>query len=222
MPGTKRNRNAIKENAFKLNNLFGDLLRPSPVNKSKIPRWTNPLGRGKGNSNVEMPKDPYNIGPIPYDWNAIDSVMSLGKFSQLKKIQFYFNKYDADHSYVKDKNNDDYVQERIDYARGKLIDPLATDVKTKEELNKYLAEQKKIYMDKLKKHMIKQLGKNSKNTKDKVKKLEKLLTSEGDEDEIDLLEEDIAKLIEDLGALDKYIGEWSGGRRKTRKNIRKK
>jgi hypothetical protein len=218
MSGTKRNRND-----FKLNILFGDLLRHRSINRSKIPRWTNPL-RGKGNSNVEGPKDPYNIGAIPYDWNAIDSAMSLGKFSQLKKIQFYFNKYDADHSYVKDKNNDDYVEERIEYARDKLTHPLATDVKTKEELNMYLAQQKKIYMDKLKKHMIKQLGKNSKNTKDKVNKLEKLIASEGDEDEIDLLEEDSARLIEDLGALDKYISEWSGdgGRRKTRKNIRKK
>jgi len=216
MPSTKRNRNRNR-NDFNLNSLLGDLLKPKAVNKSKIPKWTNPLGRG-GNSNTEMPRNRYNNGPIPYDWIAIEHAMSLGKFSKLKRIQFYFNKFDTKNKDSK-LNIKEYNEEKKEYARNKLINP---DAENKKELDIYLAEQRKLYMNKLKEHMLNQLGKNSKNTKDKVNKLEKLLESEEDEDKIYLLEENTAKLIEDLGALDKYISEWSGGGKKTRKNIRKK
>ena len=141
--------------------------------------------------------------------------MPLGTFLKKAKIEYYGKKFNQENG----SNNNG---KKLDYIRSRLINPTLNE--KSDDLKKYLDEQKKLYIQAANKRMRTYLIAQQKKLEDQLNNLKEHLASERDEDERDSLEDQIARVTENLGTLYKYISEMprDGGGKKTRKNIRKK
>ena len=139
--------------------------------------------------------------------------MPLGTFLKKAKIEYYGKKFNQEN---RSNNNG----KKLEYIRSRLINP---DLNENSGLQAYLDEQKKLYIQAANKRKRTYLIAQQKKLEDQLNNLEKHLASERDEDKRDSLEDQIARVTENLGTLDKYISEMplDGGGKKTRKNIRK-
>ena len=194
-----------------LNNLF-KRISPGTINTRK---WTNPLGRGHRSSpNTTQYSKVYSNEYTP-NWNALEHGMPLGTFLKKAKIEYYGKKFNQENG----SNNNG---KKLDYIRSRLINPTLNE--KSDDLKKYLDEQKKLYIQAANKRMRTYLIAQQKKLEDQLNNLKEHLASERDEDERDSLEDQIARVTENLGTLYKYISEMprDGGGKKTRKNIRKK
>ena len=214
MSGRERSRSRSRSRERNPNNFLNKLFKGISAGKINTRKWTNPLGRGDRNTPNTISYNTVYTNEYTPNWNALEHAMPLGVFLKKKKIEYYGKKFNQE----KGSNN---KGKRLEYIRNRLINSTLNE--KSDELKIYLAEQKNLYMQAANKRMRTYLIAEKEKLEAQLNNLKKDLKSEGNEYEIELLEDEIARVIENLGTLDQYILERSrdGGGKKTRKNIRK-